>query len=529
MSRPWPLLAALAAVIVGPILLRPSGENLLKGDDTVVVITPHNEAIRAEFGRGFREWYQAHFGRTVTVDFRTPGGTSELSRYVSGQYKAAFQNHWEKNLGRKWSREIEAGYIDSKLTPDDSPADDTPAIAARRAFLASQTSSGIDVFFGGGSFDFSIIAGQGFLVDCGHVSARPELFGKGKPIEPSVGGETYYDERGRWIGTAIGAFGIAYNRDRLAALGIEPPRRWADIANPRFFRSLALANPMQSSSANKAFEMLIQQQMNEAGADTAEGWRRGIRLLQRIGANSRYFSDSSAKISLDVESGEAAAGMTIDFYGRYQSESVRRADGSSRIGYSDAEGGTSFGVDPIGMLRGAPNERVARAFIEYVLTDGQKLWGWRAGTPGGPKNHSLRRLPILPELYATEYRQFRSDPDVLPYVAARQFTYDGKRTGSLFGAIAFIVRVMCVDTHPELTEAWKALIDARERTGSFPPAALAAFEDISAVEYENAKGRIKEAIAKDAPKIRQVQLAKELADSFRANYLKAAQLAREGR
>ena len=275
--------------------------------------------------------------------------------------------------------------------------------------------------------------------------------------------------------------------------------------------------------------MLIQQQMKEAGADNAEGWQRAVRLLQRIGANSRYFSDSSAKISLDVEAGEAAAGMTIDFYGRYQSEAVRRADGSSRIGYSDAQGGTSFGVDPIALLRGAPNKKIASAFIEYVLGDGQKIWGWKVGAPGGPKTHALRRLPTLPSLYGEEFRPFRSDPDVLPYVAAKDFTYDGKKTGSLFGSIAFIVRVMCVDTHPELTRAWAALIAAREKTGAFPPEALAAFEDVEAVNYEAAKGRIKDALAKDAPKIRQVQLAKELSDQFRANYQKAAELARLGK
>ncbi len=529
MSRPWPLLVALAVVVVGPIVLRPRGGDLtLKGQDTVIVITPHNEAIRAEFGRGFRDWYQQKTGRSVAVDFRTPGGTSENSRYVSGQFKAAFQNYWEKNLGHKWSKDAESGFVDAKLVLDANPGKDTPAQSARRAFLASEVSSGMDVFFGGGSFDFIGIAGQGFLVDCGYVSAHPELFGKGKPIEPFVGGEPYFDEGGKWIGTAIGAFGIAFNRDRIAKLGIEPPRRWADIADPRFFEGLALANPMQSSSANKAFEMLIQQQMNTAGADNAEGWRRAIRMVQRIGANSRYFSDSSSKISLDVEAGEAAAGMTIDFYGRYQSEAVRRADGSSRIGYSDAQGGTSFGVDPVGILRGAPHKEVARAFVEYVLTDGQKLWGWKAGAPGGPKTHSLRRLPFLPSLYGEEFRAYRSDPDVLPYVAATEFTYDPKRTGGLFGSIAFIVRVMCVDTHPELKKAWGALIAAKEKTGAFPPLALAAFEDVSAVEYEAAKGSIKDALGRDAPKIQQVKLAKELSDKFRANYTKAAELARLG-
>lgn len=528
MSRPWLLLLVLAVVIVGPIALRPRGDSLsLQGQDTVVIISPHNEAIRAEFGRGFREWYQRKTGRTIAVDFRTPGGTSEISRYISGQYQAAFRHHWERTLGRPWSKEAEAGFTDSKLVLDATPDDDTPAQSARRAFLASDVTSGMDVFFGGGSFDFIGIAGQGFIVDCGHIAAHPELFGKGKPIEPVVGGEPYFDEGGRWIGTALGAFGIAYNRDRIAKLGVEPPKRWADIADPRYFRSLALANPMQSSSANKAFEMLIQQQMNEAGND-AEGWQRAIRLIQRIGANSRYFSDSSAKISLDVEAGEAAAGMTIDFYGRYQSEAVRRADGSSRIGYTDAEGGTSFGVDPIALLRGAPNKAVAKAFIEYVLGEGQTLWGTKVGAPGGPKSHALRRLPILPALYEGN-RENRSDPDVNPYVAAKSFSYDGKRTGSLFSPIAFIVRVMCVDTHPELTEAWAALNAAKEKTGAYPAEALAAFEQVSAVNYEAAKGKIKAALAKDAPKIQQVQLAKELADTFRANYQRCVELARQGR
>ncbi len=527
MSRPWPLLLILAAVIVGPIAMKPRGDALsLQGQDTVVIITPHNEAIRSEFGRGFREWYQKKNHRSVAVDFRTPGGTSENARYISGQFQAAFRNHWERTLHRPWSKEIESGFTDSKITPDSTPDDDTPAQSARRAFLASEVTSGIDVFFGGGSFDFIGIAGQGFLIESDYIATHPELFGKGKPIEPTLGGEPYYDEAGRWLGTAIGAFGIAYNRDRIAKLGIQAPKRWADIADPRYLGSLALANPTQSSSANKAFEMLIQQQMNDTPND-AEGWARGIRLIQRIGANSRYFSDSSAKISLDVESGEAAAGMTIDFYGRYQSEAVRRADGTSRIGYIDAQGGTSFGVDPIGILRGAPNKEVARQFIEYVLTDGQKLWGWKIGAPGGPKTHALRRLPVLPALYSEENRAYRSDPDVLPYIAAKEFTYDGKRTGSLFGPIAFIVRIMCVDTHPELKEAWEALNAAKSKTGSYPPEALAAFEDVTAVNYEAAKGKIKAALGKDSPKIQQVQLAKELSDSFRANYKRAAELARQ--
>ena len=128
--------------------------------------------------------------------------------------------------------------------------------AARRAFLDSEVTSNIDVFFGGGAYDFQKAAGAGMLADCGYVRAHSELFGAGKPIPPIVGGERYYDEGGLWLGTTVGAFGIASNRDQLALRGLPEPRTWNDLADPRYFRSLALANPTQSSSSNKAFEML---------------------------------------------------------------------------------------------------------------------------------------------------------------------------------------------------------------------------------------------------------------------------------
>lgn len=532
--RLWPLLLALSVLVVGPILLRPKGDSAaLKGEDTVVVITPHNEAIRVEFGQGFREWYRAKTGRSITVDFRTPGGTSEITRFIGGEYDGAFRNHWENKLGRPWSLDVASGFTNAKLKPEDAPEKHE----ARREFLASDVSSRIDVFFGGGSFDFQTVAGQGFIVDCGYVKKHSEIFGT--LIPQTVGGEPYYDKDGRWMGTTIGAFGIASNRDQLSRLKLPEPKRWVDLADPRFFHGLALANPTQSSSSNKAFEMLIQQQMNEATAAiapgspeeakaVADGWARGMRVIQRISANARYFTDSSAKISLDIEAGEAAAGMTIDFYGRFQSEMVRQADGTSRIAYTNAEGGTSYGVDPIALLRGAPHREQALAFIEYVMTDGQKLWGWKAGAPGGPKQHALRRLPILPNLYAPELRDLRSDPDVFPYELAKGFNYQDKRTGSLFRPIAFIIRVMCIDPHGELKNAWEALIAAKARTSSFPPEALAAFEDVSIVDYAAAQGRVNETI-RDKNKIKEVQLAKELSEKFRANYRRAAELAREGR
>jgi len=543
--RLWPLLLALVVLVLGPIFLRPRGESVLKGEETVIVITPHNEAIRDEFSRGFREWYKKKTGRTILVDFRTPGGTSEITKFLNGEFDGAFRNYWVNTLHKAWTPEVASNFANSKAKPEDE---------ARKAFLDSKVGCGVDVFFGGGSFDFQRAAGQGIIVSSGYVEGHPEVFGK--QILAMVGGEPYFDAKGRWMGSTIGAFGIVSNRDHLARLGLPEPRTWSDLADPRYFHGLALANPTQSSSANKAFEMLIQQQMNltmaelapgkdEDPAAVAEGWARAMRLLQKVSANSRYFSDSSSKISLDVESGEAVAGMTIDFYGRFQSETVRRPDGTSRIAYVDAEGGTSFGVDPIALLRGAPHPEVAKAFIEYVMTDGQKLWGWKAepelkgltkdpkdpqtqaeweaGRAGGPKQHALRRLPVAPELYDAKYQAFRSDPNINPYEAAKKFSYHEKWTSDLFQTFAFIVRVMCIDTHDELCAAWKALIDAK-----FPPQAMAAFENVDEVTYAKARNEIL-ATLREKDKIREIQLAKNLAGKFRENYRRAEELAKQGK
>ena len=534
---------ALIVVVLGPIVLRPKGESGPRaGERTLVVITPHNESIRHEFGRAFAQRHLATTGQRVRLDFRTPGGTSEITRTIDSEYTAAFENYWRQTLRRDWSKVVEGAFLNSKIALDDTPADDTPEQQARRAFLASEVSCKFDLFFGGGSYDFQQAANKGQLIDSGFIREHPELFGDAAgQIPQTLSGEPFWDPKGRWIGNVVSSFGIVYNTDSLRRLGIaQPPAQWRDLADPRYFHQIALANPMQSSSVNKSFEMLIQQQIQQEFADVEKadstvppaelearnlraGWQRAMRLLMRIGANARYFTDSSTKISLDVEGGEAAAGMTIDFYGRFQSEAVRGPDGSSRLQYTNVAGGSSVGVDPIGIFRGAPNAGLAKDFIAFLMSaEGQRLWNWKVGTPGGPHRYALRRMPVLPALYAPEFHPLRSDPEVDPYELAKTFTYHPKWTGHLFRPISFIFRVMCIDTHDELTTAWRALIDAH-----FPPEALAAFEDVSAVAYDEAGGRIRDALTGD--KIAEVQLAKELADKFRDQYRRSAELARAGR
>jgi iron(III) transport system substrate-binding protein len=528
------VLVALAVVIGIPFALRPAAEEQLSADaaaDRLVIVTPHNEAIRHEFTVAFRRHYRATTGRDVALDWRVPGGTSEIARYLASEFTAAFQNYWVNRLGRRWDAEVDGGFDNRSLDLPADPAGDTPAQAARRVFLSSGVGIGIDLFFGGGAYDFVQQAEAGRLADSGVVAARPGWF-TDAVIPQKVSGEPFRDPQGLWIGTVVSSFGICYNTDSLERLGVEEvPAAWDALADPVLVKQVALADPTKSGSAAKAFEQIIQQKMQQrldaAPADekaaVRAGWLEGLGLIQKITANARFFTDAAPKVPLDVSQGDAAIGMCIDFYGRFQSEAVRLPDGSSRLQYFTPLGGSSVGVDPIAMLRGAPHPETARAFIEFVLSpEGQKIWNFKVGTPGGPEKFALRRLPVRKDFYIPANEPYRSDPGIDPYVEAQHFTYHEAWTGPLFRAISFAIRVMSIDTHKEQMEAWRALAAA-----GFPPQATARFGDMSALSYDECMDRIR-TVLRSPDRLQEVRLAKELADGFRRQYKEAADLARRG-
>ncbi len=534
------IILALVAVVGLPFIFRPAKQTIGAADGTIVIITPHNEAIRQEYALGFQEWYREKTGKTVTIDWRVIGGTSEIARFLESEYVSSFQNHWVRKLGKEWSMEVQAAFANPRLPKDARPE----ALAARREFLASEVSCGIDVFFGGGTFDFIRQADAGRIVDSGLLQRRPEWF-TDAVIPESYTGEPFRDKQGRWLGPVLSGHGMLYNHDSLARLGVDKlPREWIDLTDPRLMGEVAVCDPTKSGSIAKSFESIIQEQIylewtklaEETGRPKAEfekqavaqGWERGLRLLLGISANARYFTDSSQKPPIDVAAGNCAVGMCIDFYGRYQAQSSAERSGRQRLGFHMPEGGTTLSPDPIALMRGAPNREIAEAFIEYVMSmDGQKLWNLKPGTPGGPRHFALRRLPIRKDFYTNpEYKALRADPEVNPYAGESPLVYNAAWTGSLFREMSFVIRVMGIDTHNELAAAWRA-IHAPELDSTTRQRALDALTDLSAVSYEQMFSRVKPAL-NSKNKVDEVRLASELAGHFRAQYQRAERIATGG-
>jgi ABC-type Fe3+ transport system substrate-binding protein len=531
------IILALVGIVALPFVLRPRRASAAQADDTLVLISPHNEAIRHEFTLGFQDWYKAKTGRTVFLDWRNVGGTSDITRYLQGEYVASFRNIWTGKMGRPWSAAVQSGFQNGGLRPD-APQE---LRDARAAFMASEASCGVDLFFGGGPYDFDKQARAGRLVDSGIRTLHPDWFTQ-ENFPQTYGGEEYFDPHDLWFGTVLSSYGILYNLDSLKRLGFaDPPDQWSGLTDPRLVGELGLCDPTKSGSIAAAFENIIQQQIlnrlkatggagqgggkAETAAAVRAGWADAMRLIQLQGANARYFTDTSQKPPIDVADGDCAAGMCIDFYGREQQEAVRRRNpGPDRVLYVSPPGGSAYSVDPIALLRGAPHRDVAVAFIEFTLSlDGQKLWNFRTGTPGGPRQFALRRLPVRHDFYAhPDWGALRSDPGVDPYSQKDLLVHHDEWTLSLFSELVFIVRVMTEDTHPELVQAWRAIIAAPEPARG---RALAVLQDVSSVDYDQALGRITKGI-ESKNLVDQVSLARDLGATFRANYIRAERIAR---
>ncbi len=523
------VIAAAGLVVALPFLLRRPPETLAwaAGDPVVVVVSPHNEAIRYEFGRAFAAWHAARYGRPARVDWRVIGGTSEIMRYLEAEYASSLRAWW-KAQGRDWPEGGAEAAMDRRLRSDrpapEAVAADPAALrkwearaAVHRTFRSLDDPAAftcrIDVLFGGGAYDHGKVHGQGLTVPIWPDGRAPSDIlwtADGVCLIPeSVGGEEW--RAAGFIGAAVSTFGICYNRDRLADLGIaRPPATWRDLAAPAYFRQLGVGDPTKSGSIAKAFEMIVHAECHAAvaaaGFDAAQvdayeraiaaagwqaplpagvppayqaavesGWLAGVGLAQLIGANARYFTDGAGKVPIDVSAGNAAAGLAIDFYGRYQAELSKGVDGSSPMVYVTPRAGSSVSADPISLLRGAVHRETAVRFVEFVLSEaGQRLWNYRPGAPGGPVKFALRRMPVRRDFYPSAtnaavqvaYERHRDhcvdplgDPDVNPYAVGAQFTYQPRWTARHFNIHRDLVRAMCLDAGDELRAAWRAIID----------------------------------------------------------------------
>lgn len=486
-ARHFLIPALLAGIIALPLALRQETHTASpsSADDTLVILTPHTESIQQEFGEAFAAHWKATTGRTVYLDWRSPGGMSEIRMVIDAGYKAAAET--------------------------------------------GRDGMGADLLFGGGEPDFADQARKGHLAPLQVFDRHPEWFGPDGPIRETFSGERFFPPDRVWVGTCLAQFGICHNPDAIKRLGISAPVTWDDLGDPQLCGHIALSDPSKSGSVARSFELVVQSKMKQTietkdsnkDIALATGWEEGLRLVQRMAANARYFTDSGSRIPQEVAQGNAAAGMSIDLYGRSFQADLRTRDGRPRVVWHAPPGGTTLSADPIGVLRGAPHPELAQAFAAFCLSPaGQVLWFAKVGTPGGPRHRALHRLPIRSDVYTPENLARATDSGLDPYRTGELLAYDRELTGRAFNTLRRIVRVMCIDPHDEMKSAWAAIIRA-----GMPADALAVFQDVSPLPYAEV-GHGDPLLDHPDPLVAEKR-ATDLANRFRENYRRAEAMARQ--
>ncbi|HEX4123633.1 MAG TPA: extracellular solute-binding protein [Tepidisphaeraceae bacterium] len=410
----------------------------------LVIVTPHDQSIRREFARAFDEWHRRHFGTGASIDYRSPGGTNDILRLLETTYRS---------------------------------------YRGARGNLSADGPAGIDLAWGGGDYFFDKQLKPAGILQPMHLT--PGLLQSAFP-EPTLYGVKLYDTTRakdgtptpQWVGVCLSSFGIIYNPDVYAALGLPAPQRWGDLADPRLAGMVALADPSHSASAGVAYEMVIQRAMADSEAALfarrpdiralppaarqknkdytaaiAAGWKNGMSQLVRIAANARYFTDSSSLVPNDVANGQAAAGVAIDFYAKVTAEVV----GPGRAAFVTPRAATAITPDPVAMLAGVdgPSRELAEQFVEFLLSpEGQKLWILKVGTSGGPVQFSLHRMPIRRDVYADRSGWSETED---PFTTAGGFNERGEWM-ALYGDTIPIWDAAWINSRDSLEEAYDRVL-----------------------------------------------------------------------
>ena len=356
----------------------------------LVIISPHNTDIQKEYERAFSVFHATEYGERVEIEWRDVGGGS------------------------------------------------TAILNNLRNIYGSSDSSGIDIVWGGGDFNFKKMAEEGILQK---MRISDDIL---KNIPYTFGGLHMYDKEKRWCGSAISGFGFLFNVPLLKQLKVNPPARWEDLGEKRFFGLIGLADPTQSGSAAASYEMIVQ---------SAENWQAGWARLLSILGNSRRIYAGAGDAAEALPSGEVAVASCIDYYGINRVIKYPKT-----LKYVSPKGETAFNPDPIAILKNPPNPKLAQRMVDFVLSiRGQALWALPAGDPDGPLWASLGRLPIRKDVY--EIYSGRLMPEIInPYDFGQSMNIDSKVWDASYGLLRQLVWAAAVRNLDGLKTAKQKLI-----------------------------------------------------------------------
>ncbi|AZA13108.1 ABC transporter substrate-binding protein [Corynebacterium choanae] len=174
--------------------------------------------------------------------------------------------------------------------------------------------------------------------------------------------EKYNNAAGVWSGFYTDSISFCYNKEELDRLGVDAPKSWEDLLNPKLQGQVAMPHP---ATAGVGYMVLYTvNQVN--GGDNA----KTLDYLKSLNSNILQYSKSSATSTEMAGRGEIAVGLALD------SDCAKAKDaGFDNLEYSYPAEGTGYEVGSVSVLSGGKNKEAAKQYMDWILsTDAQDLY-----------------------------------------------------------------------------------------------------------------------------------------------------------
>ena len=199
-----------------------------------------------------------------------------------------------------------------------------------------------DVWFGGTTDPYNVVAGEGLLEAYEPENAVHLL------------SDMYRDPDGYWFGIYKGILGFMVNQEELERMNLPAPADWQDLLDPVYKDLIWLSNYNTAGTAKLVINTMIQKYGHDAG----------IQYLIDLDKNIEVYTKSGSGPSKNVGTGECTIGIGF------------LHDGITQIvdnGYDNIEliipsSGTSFEVGATAIFKGAAHPNAAKLWVEYALS-----------------------------------------------------------------------------------------------------------------------------------------------------------------
>jgi len=379
----------------------------------------------------------------------------------------------------------------------------TAGIKYLQEISASNTA---DMFWASAPDAFEVLKGDDLLV---------KYDVKVTGIPKNVGSFPINDPDGYYKGFAASGYGIMWNTRYLKAKNLPNPGEWSDLKDPIWHGHVGMSAPSRSGTTHLTVETLIQ----------GMGWDAGWAEWKAIAGNFKTVTERSFGVPDGVNSGQFGAGIVIDFFGL----SSQASGFPVEFVYPHV---TTLVPANIAIVKNAPNQPAAAAFIEYLLSnEGQELL----------LNPKIRRLPVNPQTYAKAPADFPNPFKDKSIGAAVKF--DLALSKNRYNVVNSLFDVMITYRLDDLRDATKAIQEAEaaakgqsnsEAEALIKQARMLINEmpiDEAKAGQEDFAGIFKKKRKKATDKVtgRQAEVEQEWDSMVKANYAKAKELAEKAK